>query len=495
MKAEPAKAPHEPENREACSLTLVFGASGYIGSNLVPFLQQQGHRVRSVARNQAVLEGREWTGVECASADALLPESLDSVLQDVDVAYYLVHSMAAGSDFGQLDLEAAANFRDAAARAGIRRIVYLGGLIPHNPESVHLQSRFETGEVLRQGPVPITEIRAGMIIGPGSAAFEVMRDLVNHLPVMITPRWVYSRSPPIALHDLLSYLAAVSTLEEAAGQVYDAGGPEVLTYAEIMQQLGTMLGRPTRIIPVPVLTPKLSSYWLRLVTAVPVNIARALIDGLKHDVLADDRRLRELVPIPLQTVEQSIAAALLAERDHSLPAHWVEGSIHCRNYQPQYAFYAKQATGSAPSDAPCDKLWRVICQFGRRHDFFCLNPLWWLRGAADWVIGGPSFRRKRRHPTDLRVGDVVDAWRVISLQPERKLTLLLEMKLPGSGVLEFELVPEGDRHRVHATAYFHPAGVWGLLYWYPLVPFHLWIFKGMTREIGRRAHLLDQGAV
>src|SRR5210317_135061 len=236
-------------------LALVFGASGYIGSNLVPFLVARGQRVRAVSRNRAVLEGREWHGVECASADALEPSSLEPVLAGVDVAYYLVHSMAAGADFGELDREAARNFRDAAARAGIRRIVYLGGLIPENPESVHLQSRFETGEVLRQGPVPVTEIRAGMIIGPGSAAFEVMRDLVNHLPVMITPRWVYSRSPPIALHDLLSYLAAVSTIEEAAGQVYDAGGPEVLTYAEIMQHLGTMLGRSTRIIPVPVLTP------------------------------------------------------------------------------------------------------------------------------------------------------------------------------------------------------------------------------------------------
>jgi uncharacterized protein YbjT (DUF2867 family) len=468
-------------------VSLVFGASGYIGSNLAPFLAARGKRVRAVSRNQAVLEGREWPGIECASADALEPDSLGPVLESVDTAYYLVHSMAAGSDFGQLDLQAAANFRDAAAQAGVRRIVYLGGLIPENPESVHLQSRYETGEVLREGDVPVTEIRAGMIIGPGSAAFEVMRDLVNNLPIMITPRWVFSLSPPIALPDLLAYLAAVADLPDAAGKTYDAAGPEVLTYAEIMQSLAGILGRRIRVFPVPVLTPKLSSYWLRLVTTVPVNIARALIDGLKHDVLADDAALRQLVPIPLHNLEQSIRAALEAERHNDIPAHWVEGSIRCRNFEPRYAFYAKQVSGSCFSPASPAALWREICRVGNNGDFFALNGLWWLRRAGDWMLGGPSFRRRRRDPDKLRMGDVVDAWRVIALQPQRKLTLLLEMKLPGAGVLELEITPGKDSNEVRATAYFHPAGVWGLLYWYPLVPFQLWIFKAMPREIARRA--------
>ena len=467
-------------------VALVFGASGYIGSNLVPFLAHQGLRVRAVSRNRAVLEGREWAGVECASADALQPASLDAILTDVDVAYYLVHSMAAGDNFGELDLEAATNFRDAAERAGIRRIVYLGGLIPDNPQSLHLQSRFETGEVLRQGAVPVTEVRAGMIIGPGSAAFEVMRDLVNNLPLMVTPKWVFSRSPPIALPDLLTYLSAVAELPAAAGQIYDAAGPEILTYAEIMRRLASMLHRKIVIIPVPVLTPKLSSYWLWLVTSVPVNVARALIDGLKHDVLAHDQALRELVHIPLHNLEESISAALEAERDHNIPAHWVEGSIRCRNFEPKYAYYAKQASGSCTSTADPAQLWEVICGIGNNRDFFALNALWWIRGAADWLIGGPSFRRKRRHPQELRLGDVVDAWRVIALQPQRKLTLLLEMKLPGAGVLEFEILPGQGHHEVRATAYFHPAGVWGLMYWYPLVPFHKLIFKAMTREIVAR---------
>ena len=467
-------------------VALVFGASGYIGSHLVPFLTSHGQRVRAVSRNRAVLEGREWAGVECASADALQPASLDAVLADVDVAYYLVHSMAAGDNFGALDLEAAANFRDAAERAGIRRIVYLGGLIPDDPQSLHLQSRFETGEVLREGAVPVTEVRAGMIIGPGSAAFEVMRDLVNNLPLMVTPRWVFSRSPPIALPDLLTYLHAVAQLPAAAGKIYDAAGPETLTYAEIMRRLASMLDRTIVIVPVPVLTPKLSSYWLWLVTSVPVNVARALIDGLKHDVLANDQALRELVPISLHNLEESIDAALEAERDYNIPAHWVEGSIRCRNFEPKYAYYAKQASGSCMTSADPAELWDVICGFGNNRDFFALGPLWWIRGAADWLIGGPSFRRKRRHPQALRLGDVVDVWRVIALQPQRKLTLLLEMKLPGAGVLEFEILPVQGAHEVKATAYFHPAGVWGLLYWYPLIPIHKILFGAMTREIAAR---------
>jgi uncharacterized protein YbjT (DUF2867 family) len=477
----------EVNNKHTQELALVFGASGYIGTNLVPCLQARGLRVRATARNPAVIEDRGWTGVECVAADALEPDTLAAALAGVDVAFYLVHSMAAGKEFGHLDLQAAANFRDAAAEAGIRRIIYLGGLIPEDPESQHLQSRLETGECLRAGPIPVTELRAGMIVGPGSAAFEVMRDLVNYLPIMVTPRWVQSLSPPIALSDLLEYMVRLAYIEAAAGKIYDAGGPEVLSYAEIMQKLGAILGKSPVIIGVPVLTPKLSSYWLRLVTAVPVNIARALIDGLRHDVLADDAELRRLVPLPLKNLEASIEEALAVERNQSVAAHWVEGSMLCRNFEPRYAFYAKQASGSCTSTASTETLWRVICSVGNNGDFFALNTLWWLRRAADWLLGGPSFRRKRRHPAELRIGDVADAWRVIALEEKRRLTLLLEMKLPGAGVLEFAILPEGEFKRVRVTAYFHPAGFWGLLYWYPLAPFHLWIFRAMTREIARRA--------
>ncbi len=472
-------------------LAVVFGASGYIGSNLVPYLQHRGIPVRACARNLAVLKGRQWQGVDCVAADALQPASLADALRGADTAYYLVHSMAAGADFGQLDIEAAANFRDAAASAGVRRIIYLGGLISEQPDSEHLRSRLETGAVLRLGEVPVTELRAGMIIGAGSAAFEVMRDLTNHLPLMITPRWVHSKSPPIALSDLMHYLVELATIDAAAGNTYDASGADVLSYAEIIQILARQLGKRRLIIPVPVLTPRLSARWLWLVTSVPVNIARALVDGLRQDVTADNAALRQLVPMQPLGTEAAIRQALAAEKNQSLPAHWVEGSMRCRNFEPRYAYYAKQAGAWELTDTDPASLWQVICEFGNNNDYLALNPLWWLRGAADWLLGGPSFRRKRRHASELRVGDVIDAWRVVGLQPQQKLTLLLEMKLPGSGVLEFTIGSRAPLTELSVRAYFHPAGVWGLLYWYPLVPFHKLIFKGMVRTIVKRARALE----
>jgi uncharacterized protein YbjT (DUF2867 family) len=470
-------------------LNLVFGASGYIGSNLVPELLRTGRRVRATARNVEVLEGRGWEGAELVQADALDPASLPPALAGVDVAYYLVHSMAAGADFGAIDRRAAENFARAAADAGVRRIVYLGGLIPANPRSEHLKSRAETGEVLRRGSVPVTELRAGMIIGPGSAAYEVIRDLVNHLPAMITPSWVRSRSTPIALPDLLGYLITVAELPEAAGRILDAGGPEAVTYEEIMRCYGRLVGRRPRILAVPVLTPRLSSYWLRFVTSVPTNVARALVEGLEHDFVADDAGLRSLAPRRLMGLEESIQAAIDADRRHEVVARWVEGAIACRNFHPEYGFYAKQAGATASGPAAPHEVFAVVCTVGGEHGYFFANSLWWIRRAIDWTVGGPSFRRRRRHPTELRVGDVVDSWRVIALEPDRRLTLLMEMKAPGAGVLEFVVKPgpQGAGSSVSATAYWHPAGVAGLLYWYVLVPAHVFLFKGLTRALQRRA--------
>ena len=470
---------------------LVFGASGYIGTNLVEFLRKQGRPVRATARNVEVLEGRDWDGVELRAADALDPESLNSALQGVGTAYYLVHSMAAGRHFPQLDAEAARNFAVAAEQAGVDRIVYLGGLTPDDPESAHLQSREETGDVLRAGGVPVTELRAGMIIGPGSAAWEVIRDLVNHLPVMITPRWVFSRSTPIALDNLLHYLAEVPRFSEAAGEIYDVAGPDELTYAEIMRTYGSLVGKRPLIIPVPVLTPRLSSYWLRLVTAVPTNIARALIDGLSQEVIARDNRLAALIPQELLSVRQAAEQALNADRQHAVPARWVESAAICKNFRPEYSFYSKQEKAVVESDAAQQDVWQVICQVGVGGDFFFGRPLWWLRRTMDWIVGGPSFRRGRRHPSNLRVGDVIDAWRVIAIEPGERLTLLMEMKAPGVGVLEYRVRDLGELRRITVQGYFHPAGVWGLLYWYATLPAHNLLFKGTAREIARRASEAD----
>ncbi len=480
-------APSQP------GITLVFGASGYVGTNLVPRLARAGLRVRAAARNRKVLEARGWADVELVEADALKPETLDAALAGVEVAYYLVHSMAAGRDFGHFDLAAADHFASAAEKAGARRIVYLGGLVPPDADSEHLVSRKETGDRLRAGAVPVTELRAGIIVGPGSAAYEVIRDLVYNLPLMLTPRWVQSKSSPIALENLLEYLVQVPRLEAAAGGVFDAAGPDYLTYEEMMRIFGAFVGKRPIILRVPVLTPRLSSYWLGLVTAVPANIARALIGGLKHDIPAHDEAIRRLIPQRLLGFRESVAAALEAERRQAVAARWTEGTFMFRSYRHDYAYYAKKASGEAITRASPAAVWRVVTAIGGNNGYYYLNALWWLRALGDWLVGGPGFIKGRRDPDDLRLGDAIDYWTVICLEAERRLTLNFGMKCPGAGILEFEIEPLADgRTRLVETAYWHPQGVWGILYWAVLVPFHLFIFKGMTSAIARRAEAAEQ---
>ncbi len=475
---------------------LVFGASGYIGSNLVPRLLAEGIPVRAAARRVEALEARSWQGIEIRAADALDPGSLDAVLEDIDTAYYLVHSMAAGRDFGRLDLEAARNFAAAAEQAGVRRIVYLGGLVPDDADSEHIISRRDTGAVLREGRTPVTELRAGIIVGPGSAAFEVMRDLVFHLPVMITPRWVRAKSPPIALENLLDYLVRVPQFDASAGRIFDAVGPETLTYEEMMRVVADVAGiRGPRILPVPVLTPRLSSYWLKFVTSVPTNVARALIGGLKHDFSGDVAALQWLVPLELLDFRESVEAAFAAERDSRVEARWVEGAFSVRKGRIDYAFYAKRASGSAVTAASAASVWRVVSAIGGSNRYYYLDWLWTLREVLDWLVGGPGLKRGRRDRERLRIGDHVDSWEVIGVEPERRLTLAFGMRAPGAGVLEFDIAPEsGNATRVTATAYWHPAGALGLAYWYALEPAHRVIFKGLTREICRRAEALEASA-
>jgi len=467
---------------------LVLGASGYIGTHLVPKLAAAGHRVRAASRHREVLEARGWTDVEIVEADALSAPSLDAALDGIEIAYYLVHSMASGSDYAARDRRAALEFRDAAARAGVQRIIFLGGFQPASGASKHLASRAETGEVLRAGPVPVTELRAGIIVGPGSAAFEVIRDLVNHLPVMVAPRWVRSRTQPIALEDLLAYLQAVITVPETASGIYDVSGSETLSYQDLMTQYANEVGRHILIIPVPVLTPRLSSYWLDLVTAVPASIARPLIDGLKLDLSADDRPIRELLPIPLHSYREAVIAAIDAEREATLSGHWSEAALPYPGFADNASFFSKQERAQATAHVSADQLWDEISRIGGTNGWYAYPLLWKLRGMLDRLLGGPGMRRGRRHPTHLRVGDPLDFWRVVRVDPGRQLTLVAEMKLPGRAILEFQLESiDATSSRLTTEARFRPAGTLGLLYWYALSPLHKRIFGGITTIAVQRA--------
>ena len=467
---------------------LVLGASGYVGSHLVPRLVERGYEVRAAGRRRETLESRGWMGVEIVRADALDPDTLTAACKGIDLVYDLVHSMASGADFPKRDRRAAEHARRAAERAGVQRIIYLGGLQPEKVASAHLASRRETGAVLRAGSVPVTEVRAGIVVGPGSAAFEVIRDLVYHLPVMVTPRWVRSFTQPIALDDLIEYLLRLPETAAPGSHQYDAGGPEVVRYQDLLTRFAHVINKRVRIIPVPVLTPRLSSYWLDLVTAVPSNIARPLIDGLKHDLIIDPSAdLGTLIPIELHTYEEAVRAALDAERTAQLPARWTEGSFAMRDYRADVSFYSRGERVERICAASPDAIWQVVSSIGGANGWYYADLLWNLRGLLDRLLGGVGRRRGRRHPTRLRVGDALDFWRVAGVQSGRRLTLLAEMRLPGIAVLEFEVAPEGGGTRITTAAHFHPAGTLGLLYWYALWPVHKRIFTGITDAIVARA--------
>ena len=467
----------------------VLGASGYVGSHLVPALVAAGHHVRAASRRPEFLEARGWHGVEIVGADALDRSSLSPLLKQCDAAYYLVHSMAAGEGFAERDKQAARNFVEAAEHEGVGRIVYLGGLKPEGGASRHLASRLETGDVLRSGNVPITELRAGIIVGPGSAGFEVIRDLVNHLPVMVTPRWVSSRTQPIALQTLISYLLGVLDHPQTGGHTFDVGGSEVLSYRELMSQYAEVAGKRVRMIPVPVLTPRLSSWWLDLVTAVPGSVARPLIEGLRSELIVrDDDAIRQWIDPPLMTYRESIVDAIEEERRGALPSRWTEGALAFRGYNTDVSFYSKGEQFSVSVNAPAAVTWQVVRSIGGARGYYYADRLWQIRGLIDRAVGGIGMRRGRRHPTDIRVGDAIDFWRVVAVETGRRLTLSAEMKLPGEASLEFEVIPDGDEgSTLSMQARFHPEGIPGLLYWYAMAPAHHFIFRRMPAAIARAA--------
>lgn len=514
---------------------LVTGASGYVGGRLVPALEARGERVRCLARTPRYLEGRFSPATEIVRGDALDRPSLDAALKGVDTAYYLVHSMGSGAGFEERDRACALNFACAARRRRVRRVIYLGGLGASNGSAVakgtsgnggrpgprgtvgnrlspHLASRHEVGGILASHGPATVEFRASIIIGSGSLSFELIRGLVNRLPVMITPRWVRARAQPIAIGDVIAYLMHGLDLETDGNEVFEIGGPRRVTYGELMREYARKIGVRRVMIPVPLLTPRLSSLWLGLVTPLHARVGRKLIDSLRNDTVVHDARALARFPVRPLGVGQAIARALEVEDRRMARTRWSD-AVSSSGRRPSWGgmcigsrMVDRQQALTAVEPA---RAFSPIQRIGGTRGWYFATWLWMLRGVLDQLLGGVGMRRGRRHPVEVRPGDPLDFWRVEAFEPGRLLRLKAEMKVPGRAWLQFEVEPargagadrdiaaldtggDGGRcadlwcgSRITQTAVFDPLGLAGLVYWYALYPVHWLIFRGMLRGIVR----------
>ena len=479
---------------------LVTGASGYIGGRLVPELLDAGHEVTCVARTPAKLDDLPWRDrVDVVRADAGDAASLASAMAGCSAAYYLLHSMGTSGDetFSDRDRTLAETFRDAAADAGLEQVVYLGGLgSDEDPDlSPHLTSRHEVGAVLATGPVPVTELRAAVIIGSGSASFEMLRHLTEVLPVMIAPRWVRTRCQPIAIRDVLVYLVGVLGRREAMGRILEVGGPDVCTYNGLMDVYAEVAGlKRRRVLPVPVLTPSLSSHWIGLVTPIPSGLARPLVESLTNEVVVRDRAIESIVPHAPMPFRDSIERALERMRELEVATTWAGAELSGRSPADPMPTDPSWSGGVVLSDvkqvhadAPPSAVYATVTGIGGSRGWYVAELLWSVRGVIDQLMGGPGMRRGRRHPDDLRVGDPLDFWRVEELVPDTLMRLRAEMHVPGRAWLEYSIQPEGSGTRLVQSARFHPRGLWGRLYWYSLLPFHALIFGRLAARLAAAA--------
>lgn len=470
----------------------VVGATGYIGTRLVPRLAAAGYQVRCLVRTPNKLRDRPWRnepGIEVLQCDLSDAALVTEQLSGCDAAFYLVHAMQAGADFASRDRDLAETFARAAGAAGLKRIIYLGGLGDAREQlSPHLESRREVEQVLEAGPTPVTTLRAAMIIGSGSASFEILRYLTERLPVMITPRWVRTISQPIAIRNVLHYLVTCLSVSATTGRVLEIGGPDRQSYGELIQMVAEKRGLRRRlIIPVPLLTPRLSALWIHLVTPVDARMARPLAEGLRNRVVVQDDLAARLMPQVLLTAGEAITIALDAEARYDVESSWsTAGPVPGDPDWAGGAVFEDARRGVIA--APPERVFAVLQRLGGRSGWFKFTQLWRLRGWLDRVVGGPGTMRRRRDPDTLWWGDTLDFWRVVRIERPQRLTLRAEMRLPGDAVLDFELqeVDAGSTHLTQ-TARFRPRGLAGLLYWYAVAPFHKPVFDGLFSGITKAA--------
>jgi uncharacterized protein YbjT (DUF2867 family) len=472
-------------------LILLTGATGYVGGRLLTALRAAGHPVRCLVRRPEFLAHRVDSGTELVKGDCLDAASLPPACAGVHTAYYLVHSMGSTGDFREQDRTAAANFGAAARAAGVRRIVYLGGLgAPGHRLSMHLRSRHETGDALRASGVSVIELRASIILGSGSLSFELIRALVERLPVMISPRWVRTPAQPIAIEDVLAYLLAAIDLPPGRNEIYEIGGADRVSYADIMHEYARQRGLRRLMIPVPLLTPRLSSLWLGLTTPVYARIGRKLIESVENTTTVQDDRALRIFPIRPIGLRQAIARAILNEDREYAETRWSD-ALSSAGLPPSWGGirFGSRLVDSRAIRVPVSTTaaFVPIRRIGGANGWYYGEWLWRLRSFLDLLVGGVGMRRGRRHPQELAVGDTVDFWRVEAYEPDRRLRLAAEMKLPGRAWLEFEVEPQAGGATIRQTAVFEPVGVLGLLYWYAIYPLHARVFAGMLRGLAARA--------
>lgn len=470
---------------------LLTGATGYIGGRLLRILQEDGFQVRCLARDPTRLSGRALPATEVVKGDVLDPQSLYQALKGVDTAYYLIHSMGSGGSFEATDRQAALNFARAAEQAGVRRIIYLGGLGDSQTDSLspHLRSRQQVGEIFRDSGVQTIEFRASVIIGSGSLSFEMVRNLTERLPVMICPRWVLSPSQPIAVSDVLAYLRAALDSDIAEDRIYEIGGRDIVSYMGLMKEYAAQRSLRRLMIPVPVLTPWLSSLWLGLVTPLYARVGRKLVESVRHATVVQNKAALGDFPIRPVGVRQAIAQALLNEDRELAETRWSD-ALSAGGAQPEWGGvrFGSRLVDAREAHVACsaERAFRPIQRIGGARGYYAWPWLWRLRGWLDLLAGGIGLRRGRRDPDTLSVGDALDFWRVEAFEPGHLLRLRAEMRVPGRAWLQFEVNPsDTGGSRIVQTAMFDPAGLTGLLYWYGLYPVHQPVFAGMLRGIAR----------